>query len=225
MQRSKKILWFILIIVLLAVAIGLVVVFSVRGHVHEPDGIQNRDYDCILILGCGIKDDETPSDMLRDRLETGIDLYNRGVSDRILVSGDNGQKGYNEIHVMLHYLLDRGVPAEAVFCDHAGFNTYDSMHRAGSIFGAERMIIVTQRYHLFRALYIARHLGIEADGCCADIRRYRGAAYRELREVAARGKDFFKVLVKAEPRYGGEAIDLDGDSRLSWERSELETIQ
>ncbi len=214
-----------LIVVLLAVAIELMVVLSVRGHVREPDDIQKKDYDCILILGCGIKDAETPSDMLRDRLEIGIDLYDRGVSDRILVSGDNGQQGYNEIHVMLHYLLDRGVPAEAVFCDHAGFSTYDSMHRADSIFGAERMIVVTQRYHLFRALYIARHLGIEAVGCCADVRKYRGAAYRELREVAAREKDFFKVLVKAAPVYGGEAIDLDGDSRLSWEQSELETIR
>lgn len=214
-----------LIMVLLAAAIELLVVFSVRGCVREPDDIQKRDYDCILILGCGIRDAETPSDMLRDRLETGIDLYDRGVSDRILVSGDNGQKGYNEIHVMLHYLLDRGVPADAVFCDHAGFSTYDSMHRAGSIFSAEKMLVVTQRYHLFRALYIARHLGIEADGCCADVRRYRGTAYRELREVAAREKDFFKVLVKADPIYGGETIDLDGDSALSWEQSELEAIR
>ena len=105
------------------------------------------DADCILVLGAGIKDKETPSPMLKDRLDVGIELYNLGIAPKLLLSGDNGQVEHNEIHVMLNYVKEAGVPSEDIFCDHAGFSTYDSMYRAGGIFGAERVIVVTQEYH------------------------------------------------------------------------------
>ena len=177
--------------------------------------------DCILILGCGIIDENTPSDMLKDRLDMGMAAYQLGLAPRILISGDNGHEGYNEIHVMLHYLLDAGVPEEDIFCDHAGFSTYDSVHRAGSIFGANDIIIITQRYHLYRALFIAKGLGINAKGVCANQRSYMGKLYREAREVLARDKDCIKTLIKAKPVYGGEPISLQGNSKLSWEESEV----
>ena len=107
------------------------------------------DADCILVLGAGIKDKETPSPMLKDRLDVGIELYNLGIAPKLLLSGDNGQVEHNEIHVMLNYAKEAGVPSEDIFCDHAGFSTYDSMYRAGSIFGAERVIVVTQEYHQY----------------------------------------------------------------------------
>jgi vancomycin permeability regulator SanA len=111
---------------------------------------------------------------------------------------------------MYHYCLKEGVPEEDIFLDHAGFSTYDSVHRAQSIFKVERMIVVTQTYHEFRALYTADQLGIRAIGVSADQVSYPGAAYREVREVLARAKDFFKVMIKAKPVYGGEEIPITG---------------
>ena len=172
--------------------------------------LQKFDADCILVLGAGIKDPETPSDMLKDRLDVGIELYRQGLAPKILVSGDNGQVEYNEIHVMLNYLKQAGIPDEDIFCDHAGFSTYDSMHRTGSIFDVKRVIVVTQTYHEYRALYIGQKLGLETVGVASDQRSYFGQSYREVREMLARFKDFFKVLVHADPVLGGDKIPISG---------------
>ena len=172
--------------------------------------LTDGDYQCALVLGCAVYADGEPSDMLRDRLDAGIALYNSGAVPKLLLSGDHGQDEYDEISVMYHYCLNAGVPAEDIFLDHAGFSTYDSVHRAQSIFKVESMIVVTQTYHEFRALYTAKHMGIRAVGVSADQRHYIGASYRELREVLARDKDFFKVLIKAKPVYGGDEIPITG---------------
>lgn len=218
----KKLIIFIIICGVIGSGLDLYVVGTTRGNVVGSSAeLSIEDPDCILILGCGIKDDNTPSDMLKDRLDTGYELYTSGMAQKILVSGDNGQEGYNEIHVMLHYLLDKGVPEEDLFCDHAGFSTYDSVHRAQSIFGVSKMVIVTQKYHQYRALFIADQLGITAQGACADVRSYRGQVFRECREILARDKDCVKSWLRLGPKYGGEKIPLDGDSKASWEESEL----
>ena len=172
-------------------------------------------YQCALVLGCAVYADGEPSDMLRDRLDAGIALYNSGAVPKLLLSGDHGQDEYDEISVMYSYCLNAGVPAEDIFMDHAGFSTYDSVHRAQSIFKVESMVIVTQTYHEFRALYTAKQMGIRAVGVSADQRRYLGASYRELREVLARNKDFFKVLIKAKPVYGGDEIPITGSPEMS----------
>ena len=211
-QQIGRILEIIIAAAVLILAIDATVVLSSKDAITTaPDPA-----DCILILGCGIHDDGTPSDMLRDRLEKGMELYHRGASQRILISGDNGQIGYNEIEVMLNYLLESGIPPADIFCDHAGFSTYDSVHRANSIFGAQSIIIVTQQYHEYRALFIANRLGIHAQGCAADTVKYRGQLYREIREILARDKDFFKAVLRLHPKYGGMQIPLSGDSALSW---------
>lgn len=173
------------------------------------------DADCILVLGAGIKDEETPSPMLKDRLDVGIELYRLGIAPKLLLSGDNGQVEYNEIHVMLNYAKEAGVPAEDIFCDHAGFSTYDSMYRAGSIFGAERVIVVTQEYHQYRALYIGKKLGLTVCGVASDQRDYFGNTYREVREMLARFKDVFKALLRSKPVLGGEAIPISGSGLIS----------
>jgi vancomycin permeability regulator SanA len=151
--------------------------------------------------------------MLKDRLDVGIALYQAGVAPKLLLSGDNGQQYYNEVAVMLQYALDAGVPAQDIFLDHAGFSTYESMYRAGAVFEVQKAVVVTQGYHLYRALYDARGLGVEAMGVASDQKVYSGQSQRDLREIAARIKDFFMVLAKPEPTFLGEVIPIGGDGR------------
>ena len=174
--------------------------------------------DCILVLGAGVRSGGVPSPMLEDRLKTGIALYQSGAAKRLLMSGDHGRKGYDEVNVMKSYALHGGVPSEAVFMDHAGFSTYESMYRARDIFGAKKIIIVTQEYHLYRALYDAESLGLEAYGVAADGRRYSGQLYRDFREILARGKDFFYGIVQPRPTYLGETIPLSGNGDVTNDR-------
>lgn len=170
-----------------------------------------KDADCILILGCRVMPDGNPSLMLRDRLEQGLLLYEAGASDRLLMSGDHGTKGYDEVNTMKAYALERGIAEEAIFMDHAGFDTYDSMYRAKEIFCAKRVLVVSQAYHLPRAVYIAERLGMEVYGVAAEDILYRGQRYRECREMLARAKDFCQAWLKLEPKYLGEQIPIHGN--------------
>ena len=190
------------------------IAYTVRGDVEiksfAVDNLKNFDADCIMVLGCGIEDEETPSPMLKDRLDVGIELYKQGAAPKILLSGDNGTEKHDEIHVMLKYAKEAGIPDKDIFCDHAGFSTYDSMYRAGSIFNARRVIVVTQTYHQYRALYIGDKLGFEACGVASDQETYFGQSFRESREILARIKDFFKSMLRSKPTYGGDAIPISG---------------
>lgn len=181
----------------------------------ETQALKDLDADCIMVLGAGIRDDETPTPMLKDRLDTGILLYKLGVAPKLLLTGDNGQVDHNEIHVMLNYVKRAGVPEEDIFCDHAGFSTYDSMYRAQSIFGVSSAIVVTQTYHEYRALYLGEKLGLEVKGVSSDQMKYSGQAVREVREVLARVKDFFKVITRPESELGGEAIPINGSGLVT----------
>lgn len=175
------------------------------------------EYDCILVLGCGVKPDGTPSDRLYDRVKVGVDLYFAGVAPKILMSGDHGQENYDEVSAMLALAVELGVPEEDVFLDHAGFSTYESIYRADYIFDCDSMVIVTQEYHLYRALHIAERFGIEAHGVSADLRSYSKMLYHNTRETLARCKDFFYALTKPEPTYLGDKVDLSGDGRVTHE--------
>lgn len=126
-----------------------------------------ENVDCILILGAGVWKDK-PSPMLKDRLEKGIELYKAGVAPKIIMSGDHGKESYDEVNLMKEYAIEKGVPSEDIFMDHAGFSTYDSIYRARDIFKVKKMIIVTQKFHLYRALYLSNKLGIEAYGVMAE---------------------------------------------------------
>ncbi|MDI9471315.1 MAG: ElyC/SanA/YdcF family protein [Dethiobacteria bacterium] len=188
---------------------------SVKGRIVTPDEAASMDADCILVLGAGVRDNGRPSPMLVDRLLQGIELYNNGFSDRLLMSGDHGRKEYDEVNVMKQFAIDRGIASEHVFMDHAGFSTYESLYRARDIFETERIIIVTQKYHIYRALYIADKLGLEAYGVASDPRRYAGQNIRDLREIAARVKDYFTVIIKPTPTYLGETIPINGNGDLT----------
>ena len=185
----------------------------------EGDAVQRAigelNPQCILILGAGLKPDGTPNLMLADRLDQGIALYKRGAAPKILLSGDNGQERYDEVNAMKEYCLDQGVPMEDIFMDHAGFSTYESIHRASSIFQVESMIIVTQDYHLPRACYLAEKMGIRYLGIAARQIDYGGQQGRDLREIAARCKDFFTGILKPPPTYQGEVIPIEGSGLAS----------
>ena len=162
------------------------------------------------MLGAGIWGDK-PSPMLEDRLLQAIELYNNNVSTKIIMSGDHGREEYDEVNTMKNFAIDKGIPSENIFMDHAGFSTYESIYRAKEIFEAKKVVIVTQKYHLYRALYIANQLGLEAYGIGADPRQYVGATYREIREILARNKDFLKCIFKPEPKFLGDTIPVSGN--------------
>ena len=161
---------------------GIAVVFALSSYMknHTAEKIiteaEAADADCILVLGCGVREDGSPSLMLRDRLEKGIELYKAGTAPKLLMSGDHGRKDYDEVNLMKDYAKERGIPSEDIFMDHAGFSTYDSMVRAKDIFCAEKVIVVSQEYHLYRALYLAEKLGLDAYGVSAMDIDYRGQA-------------------------------------------------
>ena len=131
------------------------------------------------------------------------------------MSGDHGRAEYDEVNIMKNYAIERGVKSEDIFMDHAGFSTYESIYRAKTIFKAKRIVIVTQKYHLYRALYIAKQLDLEVYGVGADPRQYVGATYREIREILARDKDFIKCIFKPEPTYLGETIPVSGNGDVT----------
>ena len=153
--------------------------------------------------------------MLKDRLDTAIELYRKGAAPKLLLSGDNSIAEYSEPDCMLQYTLAQGVPPEDIFLDYAGFSTYESVYRAKAVFRADRVIAVTQRYHLFRALRTCKALGLTAKGVASDQRKYAGRYYRETREVLARDKDFIKDIFKPEPTYLGDEIPIGGDGTVT----------
>jgi len=181
---------------------------SAEDMIISAEEALKKDAECILVLGAGVRSDGSPSPMLEDRISTGVDLYNKGVSDRLLMSGDHSTKEYDEVNTMKKYATEMGIPSERVFMDHAGISTYDSIYRAKEIFQADKIIIVTQKYHLYRALSIAKSLGIEAYGVSADVRVYAGQNFREMREKAARVKDFVMAIFKPNPKFLGDAIPV-----------------
>ena len=217
MKKPIKILLLILCSVLLAAILSGSAVMIANGHVKSTtasqilspeQAAQLCEVDCILVLGCLVKADGTPSDMLEDRLLQGIALYQNGTSPKLLMSGDHGQIEYDEVNTMKAFAIQTGVPSEDVFMDHAGFSTYESIYRAKEIFGADKIVIVTQEYHLYRALYVAKSLGIEAYGVSADLRTYAGQTKRDVREILARIKDLAYTVFKPEPTYLGDPISL-----------------
>ena len=201
----------IIIIAVIAINISLYVKISTNKKIlKEEDYKKLSDIDCIIVLGAGIWNNK-PSPMLEDRLLEGINLYKNNVSNKIIMSGDHGRAEYDEVNTMKNYAIEKGVKSEDIFMDHAGFSTYESIYRAKEIFKAKKVVIVTQKYHLYRALYIAKQLDLEAYGVGADPRQYVGATYREIREILARDKDFIKCIFKPNPTYLGETIPVSGN--------------
>lgn len=129
-----------------------------------------------IVFGAGLRRDSTPTDVLRDRLNTAIDLYRSGKVTQLLMSGDHSSDNYNEPEAMRRYAIQQGIPAEDILLDSSGLRTYDTCHRARNVFGIRRAILVTQPFHLPRALYTCNQLGIQAIGVPAQNYLYRRAS-------------------------------------------------
>jgi SanA protein len=194
---------------------NLLVTRSAETHIVPSP--EKADFaQCAIVLGARVYADGTPAPMLVDRLQTGIELYKLGKVDKILLSGDHGQTEYDEVNVMLDYCLERGVPDEDVFTDHAGFSTYETMYRARDVFKVKTALVVTQEFHLARAVYTARTLGLEATGVAADIQPYASEGRFAMRDWLARVKAIIQLhITHPEPRYLGPALPIDGDGRTT----------
>lgn len=186
-----------------AVTNGIVVVSGGERIVSPDRAAKLKNVECILVLGCRVYSNE-PSAMLRDRVMQGVELYNLGASDTLFMTGDSRDRYYDETGAMSRLAQENGVPKADIVTDRYGLSTYESIYRAAKAYGYKKIIIVTQRYHLYRALYIAKQLGIEAYGVASDTREYKGQLNRDVREIAARSKDFLYCILKPEPEYGRE---------------------
>lgn len=206
----KRSLWVVGIALVLGLGMNGYVVLSQSGDLKTIDEVIGYDADCILVLGAGVRG-STPSPMLMDRLNQGIALYEAGASDRLLMSGDHGQDDYDEVNVMKRIAVEAGVPSAQVFMDHAGFSTYESLIRARDVFEVRRVIIVSQKEHLYRALMIAKTLGLEAVGVAAEEIPYGGQWARDIRESVARIKDLVLTPFEPRPTYLGPRIPISGD--------------
>lgn len=227
----KRILIIVFVVLLIIAFAGFVYALSVNAYVVNStkdkiltaeESAELEDVDCILVLGAGVHG-TTLSHMLEDRVKTGIKLYELGSAPKILMSGDHGQDDYDEVNAMKSYAKEQGVPSEDIFMDHAGFSTYESMYRAKEIFKAEKIIIISQEYHLHRAIFIAEYLGLEAYGVDSQLRPYAADTniYNTIREFLARNKDFLYVRFNPLPTYLGEAIPINGNGDVTNDKENL----
>lgn len=205
----------VFLILIAALTINFYVKHTAAPYILTPEKLPPAD--AILVLGAYVFPDGTMSPMLEDRINVGYELYQLGKAPKILVSGDHGRQDYDEVNTMKAYLKNHGIPSQNIFMDHAGFSTYESIYRARDIFKVKKVIIVTQQYHLMRAVFIARELGIEAYGASADLHNYGSVMFNyEIREILARNKDFcLSKFVKPEPTFLGDPIPVFGDGRAT----------
>ena len=196
----KYILIVLIVIILVPVIINFYVILSTKNRIVSGNSELLTDIDYIVILGAGIRRGK-PSPMLEDRLKTGISLYNNDISNKILITGDHMNDDYDEVTVMKNYSLEHGIPEEDIITDNYGISTYDSIYRVKNVYKSNKVVIVSQRYHLYRALFLSDNLDLESYGVEADLRYYYGQWYREIREILARNKDFIKGIIKPKAVY------------------------
>ena len=170
-----------------------------------------------IVLGAKVNKSGSPSDILKDRIDVAIDLYKNHKIKRFLLTGDHGTSSYDEVNNMKDYLIRNGIDTENIFLDHAGFDTYSSMVRAKEVFQVTDAIIITQQFHLSRAVYIARSKGLNAYGVTSDKRHYRSMEYLKFREMIANVKALYEIIINKSPRFLGQQIPITGDSKLSYD--------
>lgn len=163
----------------------------------------------VLVFGAGLAPGGVPSPVLAQRLDTAIALWKAGKAQAVLVSGDNSDRFHDETRAMRRYMLDRGLPEQAVLGDDSGLSTYDSCVRAFTVFQVRRALLVTQGFHLPRALYIANSVGMDAWGVAADEGRPSTRRYM-MREMFSRVLALAMVLLDLEPAYPGNRTAASG---------------
>ncbi len=180
-------------------------IFNEADFVRKNSITDTPKYEAIIVLGAGIVNDR-PTPLLAERLNTGIELFKLGFADKIVMSGDSQDAWYDEVGAMTEYAVARGVPRTAILRDNLGLNTHSTIYRAKTAFELQKYILVSQNYHLERAVYLAKAFGADAVGVSCDKTRYSGQFYRDMREIAARVKDFFVGLLKMPPVQPDEAV-------------------
>ena len=216
-MSKKKVLLIILLILFFilfgTVFINIYMINSTKNQIVELEDLSD-EYDAIIILGCRVNGD-SPSLMLARRLDMGLEVYNK-LHSKIILTGDHGKNDYDEVNVMRDYLINSNIDSQDIFLDHAGFNTYDSIYRAKYIFEAKKVVIITQKYHMYRALYLANQLDLDAVGIVAnDIPQKFIMLKNEIREILSRDKNFFKGIIKPKSKYLGEIIPLSSDGNIT----------
>lgn len=213
---NKRIIFLICLFLL-----GLIILCLINWRINQAGknicDKNNLYKQAALILGARVYTNGQMSDVFRDRVETALSLYQAGQVDKILVSGDHGQIDYDEVNTAKEYLLGQSVKSEDIFLDHAGFDTYDSLYRARDIFQAESLVVITQNFHLPRALYIGEKLGLDLCGMSADKHIYQQADAMERREFLAKVKAWFNIFFHSQPKYLGTAIPLSGNGQETWD--------
>lgn len=217
MNKIKILILLMIVLFILGISYIFIVNFYIKNSTKNQfkDKEEINDVEAIVVLGASIKKDGTLSLMLKDRLDTAIEAYNSGVAPKIIMSGDHTRDNYDEVTAMKNYAKENDIDSNIIYLDHAGISTYDSIYRMKYIFKLKKIAIVTQKYHLYRALYIANKLGIEAYGIDATKKIYYGQPYRDFREILARNKDFIKTMIKPKSKYLGITVDMNASGDLT----------
>jgi SanA protein len=189
---------------------ALVFYVTTKNYIYDTAN-EAPSAEVALIPGAAILSNGAPSSIFIDRVDVAIDLYKAGKVLKILVSGDNSTVSHNEVNPVRLYLLGKGIPDQDIFLDHAGFDTYSSLYRARDIFGVTSILITTQSFHLPRAVFTARRLGIQAYGVRTDVGYILFRNY--VREVFADEKAVFDLVFHTKPKYLGDTIPITGDGR------------
>ena len=200
-RRKVTLLIFLLLIIILVGAPRVIMVHGSQKRTFDTESVPADK--AAIVFGAGLMVDGSPTAVLKDRVATATDLYNSGKINKILMSGDNRYLNYNEPGAMKAYALELGIPEDDIVLDYAGRRTYDTCYRAKEIFQLSSAILVTQQFHLPRALYTCNALGLESVGVTADLRPYRDTGYWSIREIIASLVAFVQVhITKPEPVLG-----------------------
>lgn len=209
-MKRKRTISFIILLLIFAICLPFVLIGHVRISTDtyryaNPDDIPEERV--AIIFGAGVRRDGRPSRMLADRIQGGIALYESGRVSKLLMTGDNSRVEYNEVVAMQEYAIEQGIPEEDIVLDYAGFSTYESCYRANAIFGVSQAVLVTQAYHLPRAVYTCRELGVEAVGLgTPDWEVYPGVMVSyTVRESIATLNALLQVhVIRPEPTFLGQ---------------------
>ncbi len=214
-KRKKTIILICMLIIAVPFLINTVILSTTKKQIEE--NIENiKPADAALLLGARTYKNDKVSQIVYDRIIKAVELYKAGKVKKILVSGDHGTVGYDEVNTIKKWLLDNSVKEEDIFMDHAGFSTYESIYRAKEIFNVNSLVIVTQKFHLPRAVFISNIFKIINQGYIADRIIYSSRVHNNIREFLARNKDFmFSVFIKPKPTYLGDELLITGDGRIT----------
>ena len=201
----------ILIGVIIFIGLDVFVKYSAKNNI---DVTIDKDMDAILVLGCAVWGDK-PSPMLQDRLNKAIELYNDGYAKKIIMSGDKTGDDHSEVNTMKKYAIEHGVDSNHIYLDYYGVSTYDSIYRAKHIFKVNNVIVVTQPYHLYRAVYIGLSKDMNIYGISSLGNDYSGQFIRDVREFLARPKDFIKCIINPKAEQYEDSIEINESGNLT----------